>query len=425
MRIRQVMGALIAPALCAAAPAQTPLEWNLRPQVEGLFQSLEAGQTASLAFVSDSLGFAHNSLNWYMRDRFWADYGMSGDGYLATGKGFSGGAHGPRDGLGYTATPTGVTLGSYAGFRSNWGYHTPDGNYARIQSAGSLELKLYGPICRLHYLIQPGGGILRVTLNGQVLVDAPTHGTYENATLEFATGQGPDTLSTVTLSSADGAVVQTCGIDMRTGLPGYTQHRLARGGSGPRDFNRSNTPRTADILADLDPDVIIVMLDWVGEDPDKEMATFVQDTHQLLDFYQQTLPEARFILMSHHPFKDNIEQEAAWLYQIAQERDIGFINLFDTVPGGFEAMDALGYMLDEVHLTPAGGSFFGNYIYGLLKQAGTCPADVNSDGILDLFDFLTFENLFVNRDPLADYQPDGSFDLFDFLWFQNAFGLGC
>jgi hypothetical protein len=52
------------------------------------------------------------------------------------------------------------------------------------------------------------------------------------------------------------------------------------------------------------------------------------------------------------------------------------------------------------------------------------PADLTRDGLLDIFDFLAFQNLFAAMDPKADFTGDGKFDLFDFLEFQNKFGGG-
>jgi zinc carboxypeptidase/carboxypeptidase activation peptide len=52
------------------------------------------------------------------------------------------------------------------------------------------------------------------------------------------------------------------------------------------------------------------------------------------------------------------------------------------------------------------------------------PADFNKDGVLDIFDFLAFQNLFVLRDPRADLDQStgvGVFDIFDFLEFQRLF----
>lgn len=60
-------------------------------------------------------------------------------------------------------------------------------------------------------------------------------------------------------------------------------------------------------------------------------------------------------------------------------------------------------------------------LYGRLP----CPADVDRDGELTIFDFLAFQDLFNMGDPLADLDRDGSLTVFDFLAYQNAFEAGC
>ena len=54
-----------------------------------------------------------------------------------------------------------------------------------------------------------------------------------------------------------------------------------------------------------------------------------------------------------------------------------------------------------------------------------CRPDLDHDGALTLFDFLTFLNAFAAGDMLADFDGDGDLTLFDFLAFQTAFALGC
>lgn len=54
-----------------------------------------------------------------------------------------------------------------------------------------------------------------------------------------------------------------------------------------------------------------------------------------------------------------------------------------------------------------------------------CNADLDEDGRLTIFDFLTFQNMFVRGLEPADFNGDGVFDIFDFLAFQNAFAAGC
>ncbi len=54
-----------------------------------------------------------------------------------------------------------------------------------------------------------------------------------------------------------------------------------------------------------------------------------------------------------------------------------------------------------------------------------CEVDLDADGTLTIFDFLTFLNLFQDGDPIADFDGDGELTIFDFLAFQTAFDAGC
>ncbi|MFI4917437.1 MAG: GC-type dockerin domain-anchored protein [Phycisphaerales bacterium JB060] len=56
---------------------------------------------------------------------------------------------------------------------------------------------------------------------------------------------------------------------------------------------------------------------------------------------------------------------------------------------------------------------------------GGCPADIDGDGVLTIFDFLAFQNAFDAGEPIADFDGDGVLTLFDFLAFQNQFDAGC
>jgi len=58
----------------------------------------------------------------------------------------------------------------------------------------------------------------------------------------------------------------------------------------------------------------------------------------------------------------------------------------------------------------------------------TCYADCDGGsgyGVMDIFDFLCFQDSFTSGAPYADCDRNGVLDIFDFLCFQDAFGLGC
>jgi len=54
-----------------------------------------------------------------------------------------------------------------------------------------------------------------------------------------------------------------------------------------------------------------------------------------------------------------------------------------------------------------------------------CRADFDGNGVLNIFDFLAFQNAFSAGNLRADFDGDGSLSIFDFLAFQNEFAAGC
>ena len=75
-----------------------------------------------------------------------------------------------------------------------------------------------------------------------------------------------------------------------------------------------------------------------------------------------------------------------------------------------------------LRLTAAGVEEFA--ITGVDTSA-PCRVDLDGDGVLDIFDFLAFLNLFDAGDPRADFDGDGQLTIFDFLAFGNEFDAGC
>jgi hypothetical protein len=55
----------------------------------------------------------------------------------------------------------------------------------------------------------------------------------------------------------------------------------------------------------------------------------------------------------------------------------------------------------------------------------TNPADFNTDGQIDFFDYLDFAAAFDTEDPAADFNADNQIDFFDYLDFVQAFDAGC
>ncbi len=60
-----------------------------------------------------------------------------------------------------------------------------------------------------------------------------------------------------------------------------------------------------------------------------------------------------------------------------------------------------------------------------LRVRISCPADFNSDGAVDFFDYLDFVQAFADSSSAADFNHDAVIDFFDYLDFVQAFSLGC
>jgi hypothetical protein len=85
------------------------------------------------------------------------------------------------------------------------------------------------------------------------------------------------------------------------------------------------------------------------------------------------------------------------------------------------------YQLINEHLAeglPIEEAIFGEAIV-TIGIAIECSADVNGDGMLNILDFVAFQELFVNQDPDADCDGNGIFDILDFICYQIFFQEGC
>ncbi|MEK6700872.1 MAG: hypothetical protein AABZ53_01290 [Planctomycetota bacterium] len=118
----------------------------------------------------------------------------------------------------------------------------------------------------------------------------------------------------------------------------------------------------------------------------------------------------------------------AWDYQ--------FYSAF--LPGGQGPFDVTGtlipgdYRLRSILSINAGANEFvqGAYDYRLdVPGLGSCPADFDSDGAVDFFDYdafvICFEGGPCPPDKTADFDGDGTVDFFDYDIFVVAFELGC
>ena len=95
------------------------------------------------------------------------------------------------------------------------------------------------------------------------------------------------------------------------------------------------------------------------------------------------------------------------------------------------ALDGVGGVIASgLTFGSLGGPNAGNFDAVLTRfELNSCYPDCDQStgvGLLDIFDFLCFQNSFVLGEPYAcDCDPDPACDIFDFLCFQNAYVAGC
>jgi hypothetical protein len=97
-----------------------------------------------------------------------------------------------------------------------------------------------------------------------------------------------------------------------------------------------------------------------------------------------------------------------------------FVGLTDEVQLRFVAEDAGQGSIVEAALD--------DFELKIIECGASCYPDCDQGsgvGVLDVFDFLCFQDAFVSGDPYADCDGNSVFDVFDFLCFQDAFTLGC
>ncbi|UYV12820.1 MAG: hypothetical protein NCW75_00695 [Phycisphaera sp.] len=101
---------------------------------------------------------------------------------------------------------------------------------------------------------------------------------------------------------------------------------------------------------------------------------------------------------------------------LQQGVDSGGFDMFVHDDGSGPALYVAGNFIDF----SGGPSFLARW-----QPGPRCRLDLSGDCLLDVYDFLAFQDLFMSGDPAADFDGDGSLTIFDFLAFQNAFDAGC
>ena len=124
-------------------------------------------------------------------------------------------------------------------------------------------------------------------------------------------------------------------------------------------------------------------------------------------------------------FNDLDKLNEGWrgfVWENGQRREL--LQLIDPAEGWTEL---LAFDINDCGIIVGGGRRFGEigHAWVMIPEAG-CYADCDQSGVLDIFDFLCFQNSFVAGEPYAcECDLDPVCNIFDFLCFQNACVGGC
>lgn len=431
-------GACLLPLASVASPARAtnPDSYNLARPISALYDKLESGGRATMLVVGDSVSFREDSYLGFLQEHLWAEFGAGDDGYRGASNAFGApqSFHPTRAAIGGSWRENAGDIPSRARISgpreidvffqpTDLGPQIPDGIYTQLEDGAEFFVNGYGPTARLFFYAQPGAGDAQIEVNGSTIESQLTTAAAEPTLLieEVATGAAPGETYSLSVFAAPGTgPVVFAGAQMINTSPGLTIHRTCRGGSGPDDFLKTTGQPATDHLRALEPDLL-----WVMLDPDQRFEElYLADMNALLDYYAQVFPGVPTVLVSHHPFIIDIELQSDQLLQLARERDMGYIDLYDTW-ADLDAMTDAGLMNGVVHLSPAGGQWFGDYLYGVLTRARTCPADWDTSGVVDFFDVLGLLGAIEAGEPVADVDASGSIDFFDVLAFLALLDAGC
>ena len=206
---------------------------------------------------------------------------------------------------------------------------------------------------------------------------------------------------------------------------------------------------------------------WVGDDFETEacytglVLSFEEDASDILDPFQLEEVVGRiYDALPNDPGAVLVAESIGWAFDGDQTWSVDFgdaklpAGIFYFVVAGVDAFDDQAiqvYEQTQVHnndgfqWNPGGALGFPDNLKALTigdgggsKTApnavitgveteceGSCYADCNGDGSLNILDFVCYQGTFQAGDPGADCNGDGSLNILDFVCFQSEFQAGC
>lgn len=363
---RRILACVLTLAPAGAASAAPVL--NLPAANADVKASLARGEQADIVVLGDSLSFDDvYGFRSYFTDRMQTTYGDAGPGFVSFGTERS------RFGSGWTAGAVNASDPAP--------HHGLDGLWLKAPTGttSSGVVSAFYERMDIHYVAEPGGGAVQLTQeDGAVPIASldTNSATRQVRTYEY---RFPPTAATTIRFTPDGTgPVTLLGMNLVNDQNGVRVHRASNGGWGVDNFLRRDWTFDCE-LGLLNTDMIMVAIGT--NDAEMPGAEFSEKLGRLLDRLEVARPDAEVVLVSPHDFGHaNLGTIAGVMEQLARQRGVGFINLFEAA-GDNASFRERGYLSpDGVHYTPEGARYVGNLLAEAFRTDGASMTLVPEPG---------------------------------------------
>lgn len=191
----------------------------------------------------------------------------------------------------------------------------------------------------------------------------------------------------------------------RPGVNCYVTDHRSGGGAGTYDVDGGTTTLTSpvmdasDVFNILDDEPRIEYWRWYsnnqGQNPNQDsMPVWISnDSGQ------------NWILL-----EDVTENAGAWVFKSFRIED--FLPATDQMMIRFQARDLGAGSLVEAAVDD---------VQLVVRGCPRHPADLDANGVLNIFDYIAFGNFYNAGDPIADFDGNGVLNVFDYIAFGNAY----
>jgi lysophospholipase L1-like esterase len=220
----------------------------------------------------------------------------------------------------------------------------------------------------LHYVAEPGGGTIQFSggYDGIPIVRLDSNADARQVrtfNIRFPAG----TPSAVHFQPDGAGPVTLLGYNRVSNQPGVRVHRAANGGWGIDNFRRRDWTFDEQIRL-LDTDLMMVAIG--ANDANMPVDEYLPKLRGLVDRLETAQPQAEIILLAPYQFNHpNAGGVAGAIEQVAAERGVGFINLYETA-GDYDFFVRNNYLSDGIHFNAAGGEYVGNLVFEAFRTNG-------------------------------------------------------